>query len=361
MLAAWSSVVPAVDPHMDPGLVPGMCQACHAGHGESGSPMMAAAQSEVCLSCHGSESDRNRMVAQGALAPSARPQLMSSVLAQAFVHPIDEGAFSRHETGVVTCTSCHSPHRGILSRDGGGRRAGRSVPTRTRKVSPRDPVRFEFEMCGSCHGGGDDAPRGGLEAGDLFDPSNRSYHPVEAPATSTSPSLRPGYGGHEIDCTDCHGNDDRGAVRGPHASGVRYLLRSGYTTVDGDEESESTYALCYECHDREAVLNSPVFPDHGRHVSEYRTSCATCHSAHGSLENRALIRFGEERTLSGVGPSIQAGILAFESDGPGSGACYVTCHGYDHAPEGYGAAPGLEEPGQLVPRERKPLRVFGRR
>jgi hypothetical protein len=282
---------------------------------------------------------------------------MSSAFAQAYVHPIDEDAFSRHETDVVTCTSCHSPHRGSMVRGDVGRRARESAITGTQKPSPRDPVRFEYEMCASCHGSGDDAPRGGLEAGDLFDPSNRSYHPVEAPATSTSPSLRPDNVGNQINCTDCHGNDDRGVVRGPHASGVRYLLRSEYTTVDGEEESESTYALCYQCHDRAAVLESPVFAGHSRHISEYRVSCATCHSAHGSLENRALIRFGEERTFSGVGPSIEAGILAFESVGPGSGACYVTCHGRDHAPEGYGAAPGVQ-PVQPVPRDREPLRTL---
>jgi predicted CXXCH cytochrome family protein len=332
-LAAWSAALPDIDPHMDPELVPGQCRACHAGHGESGSPMLRAVQVEVCFACHGTENDRDRMIAEGVLAQSVRPQLMAATLAEAFAHPISEGAYSRHEANVVTCTSCHSPHRGNLGRE--RLRGAEPAAAAGRKLSPRDPARFEFEMCAGCHGD-DAAPRGNLQPAELFDVSNRSYHPVEAPVAGSSPSVLPEWAGREINCTDCHGNDDDAAVRGPHASGVRYLLSKSYTAVDGQGESELTYELCYACHDRQRVLESTSFPGHGRHVAEYRASCATCHSAHGSLDNRALIRFGEERDFSGVEPSIEAGILAFESNAPGSGSCYVTCHGFDHAPESYG-------------------------
>jgi hypothetical protein len=54
------------------------------------------------------------------------------------------------------------------------------------------------------------------------------------------------------------------------------------------------------------------------------------------VNNRALIRFGEETFDVGVGPSVEAGRLEFISDAPGSGTCYVTCHGYDHSPGYYG-------------------------
>jgi predicted CXXCH cytochrome family protein len=84
-------------------------------------------------------------------------------------------------------------------------------------------------------------------------------------------------------------------------------------------------------------LNSSAFEEHGTHITEVRASCATCHSPHGSVGNRALIRFGEETRFAAVSPSVTAGRLRFVSDGPGSGACYLTCHGRDHAPEGYGA------------------------
>jgi hypothetical protein len=143
---------------------------------------------------------------------------------------------------------------------------------------------------------------------------------------------------------------------------VPFVLRRNYTLGDGAEESAATYALCYDCHRREAVLESSVFPEHGEHIVEERASCATCHSPHGSLSHRALIRFGEQTTPGGVGPSGRTGRLAFLSTGPGSGACYLTCHGVDHAPETYGGmavepalgAPGGDGPRSLPPAPREP-------
>ncbi len=117
---------------------------------------------------------------------------------------------------------------------------------------------------------------------------------------------------------------------------MRFLLVAGHTTVDGREESDAAYGLCYTCHQRESVLAASAFPEHGSHIIEEKAACATCHNAHGSVRNRALIRFGEETIISGVSPSARTGKLAFESDGPGSGACFLTCHSYDHAPEAYG-------------------------
>ena len=42
----------------------------------------------------------------------------------------------------------------------------------------------------------------------------------------------------------------------------------------------------------------------------------------------------------GASPGVTAsssGILSYESMGSGSGACFLTCHGVDHDPLGYGA------------------------
>ncbi|NIM63433.1 MAG: hypothetical protein GTO30_17870, partial [Acidobacteria bacterium] len=156
-------------------------------------------------------------------------------------------------------------------------------------------------------------------------------------------STRAALSGAEIECTDCHGNSDPSGPAGPHGSRVQFILTARYTTVDGSPESVAAYELCYTCHDRNLILDSTVFPEHRLHVEERRASCATCHNAHGSVNNRALIRFGEETILSGVSPSLSTGRLVFESDVAGSGTCYLTCHGWDHAPATYGAAsPSLE-------------------
>ena len=335
LVAGVAAVTAAVgggvlDPHMDSSLVPGGCNACHQGHGASRSPMLPKPQAEVCLSCHESDAARNKAVLQGVLSEKARPQALSSALAQPYVHPLDENAFSRYEADVVTCTSCHSPHRGMA------RAKVEAAVSRTPSRSPRSPIRAEFELCQDCHGRGAGLKREPDEVGGRLDPRSRSYHPVKAPVRERAPSLRSELSDKAIGCTDCHGNSAPDGAQGPHGSSVRSLLKAEYVAVDGIEESEKSYALCYQCHEREKVLDSQHFPEHRRHVVDLKASCATCHDAHGSIENRALVRIGERGAGTLVGPSASTGELAFVSSSPGSGSCYVTCHGYDHGPGVYG-------------------------
>lgn len=331
-----------IDPHLDRTLLPEGCPTCHRGHGEPGSPMLPGPQNQICLGCHASQADEDRQVRSGRLSAIARPSKIIDELSQPFTHHLDDHAFSRHESGVVVCTSCHSPHRGSTRRDlgtGSGR-----------KISIRDPARFEYELCESCHGNKGVKTRNLLDISRLLDANSRSYHPVKVPATESSPSLEPEMTGTEIACTQCHGNSTPDGREGLHGSAIRFLLRAPYATVDGESESADTYRLCYSCHDRERVLDSTVFPEHRLHVVDQRASCAACHNPHGSVKNRALIRIGEETTLAGVSPSGSSGRLAFESSMAGEGSCYLTCHGFDHGPESY---PGSSSPATLAPRERK--------
>jgi len=321
--------------HLDSSLVPGSCSACHRGHGVSDSPMLPAPQKQVCLSCHGSEAKSSEAVARGLLSPTARPRPVASALSQPFVHPVDDHAFSRREAGVVTCSSCHSPHRGSVRQLSGDRAAA--------SRSTLDPGDAQFELCGSCHTGNGKAARDPGDIDGLLNPRNESFHPVKSPARGASPSLRSALAGSEMSCSNCHGSDDASRDTGPHGSSVAFILRASYSTLDGVDESQQTYRLCYGCHDREAVLGSQDFPEHRRHVVDLKTSCATCHNPHGSYASRALIRFEDDATLASVAPSMQANRIAFKSTGPGSGLCYLTCHGFDHAPAGYGTAAALQD------------------
>ena len=347
-----AGVLPAFadDPHMSPMLLPTGCKACHAGHGSPRSPMLPQSQMEVCLSCHGPSVELDRIRTRQALAGTAKPQSLSTAMGEPFTHPLDDRAFSRHEPNVVVCTSCHSPHRGTIEADPGTIRIqfdsratairGTRGTTRTRESSvlisgtarrsSRDPRQTEFEMCAACHGGVGPTSTSRFEVGQLVSARNRSYHPVEAPAASGSPSVVPELSGRRINCTDCHGNSDPTGAAGPHGSSVRYLLRAEYQTHDGSAESPATYALCYGCHDRERVLDSTLFPEHRLHVVTEQTSCATCHDPHGSPEQFALIRIGGPTATPGVMVSTRENRLAFDSVGPGSSSCTLTCHGHDH-------------------------------
>jgi len=323
-------VAPAMDPHVDPSFVPEGCPACHVGHGESGSPMLPAPQSELCLGCHGSQGKRDQAVMRGRAGAVPSPRLLSDTLAQPFVHPVDEHAFSRNEPGAVTCTSCHSAHRGMSVNKSAGEISA------VAKRSPRNPMRTEFEMCLDCHARQGPPTGDPTDIGGLIDPRNPSFHPVKSPSKDGAPSVLTSMAGREINCTDCHGNAASGGARGPHGSPVKGILKVGYSATDGNAESEQAYGLCYSCHSRAAVLDSERFPQHRLHVTSVKASCSTCHNPHGSASLRALIRFDEKPARSMVAPTAMTGQLAFVSDSPGSGACYLSCHGYEHAPATYG-------------------------
>jgi hypothetical protein len=293
--------------------------------------MLPGPQRDLCLSCHGFSADRERAVREGLVSPVVEPRLLGPVLSEPYTHEISLEAFSTHEPGQVTCTSCHSPHRGSRQPSEDAMVSGR--PRR----SPKNPNRLEYELCEGCHGNRGATTQSLTDISRLLNPGNPSYHPVEAPSRDGSRSVNPSLAGREISCTDCHGNANPRGPRGPHGSSVPFILKAPYTTLDGSSESPTTYALCYTCHRRQAVLNASGFKEHGLHITEVRAACATCHSPHGSVGNRALIRFGEETHMATVSPSGATGRLQFVSDGPGSGACFLTCHGRDHAPEAYGA------------------------
>ena len=330
-LSAAAHAGAGTDPHLDPTLLPLGCVSCHRGHGVARSSMLPAAQAHVCLACHDTQARLDSEIRQGRVSVLARPTLLAATLTQPYRHPLSTAAFSSREPGAITCTSCHSPHRGLrLERP----RGDSSVP----RLSPRDPSQLEHELCESCHGNLGAATLNVSDLARLLEPSNRSYHPVHGPAVERSPSLKPSWSGRELSCGDCHGPSDPGAPAGPHGSAVEYVLTDSYATVDGGLETATTYALCYRCHDRESVLDRSPFATHRLHVVDVRASCATCHNPHGALVNRALIRFGEESRLTGVAPSARSGRLEFTSSGPGSGSCTLSCHGRDHEGETYGVS-----------------------
>lgn len=325
--------VSAFSGHQDPAKMVSRCTPCHSSHGVSNTPMLREAGDEFCLGCHSTRSaDPQRKRSLG-MSTSAHPADIESELRKPYPHR------------WASCQDCHSVH-GVQSV-----RRGLVEPFTMGQVkaSPKRGFDTEADLCLSCHG------TRGVGGGDphdlraLLDPRNPSYHPVLATGPARNvPSLRsPLSTDSRVNCTDCHTNDDPAGPRGPHGSRQDGGLGTAMNQQEGQPESESAYALCYACHDRQVVLEQDAFPLHSEHVVDNRIPCNFCHEPHGATSALALIRFNEPTVLQGVTAS-SSGVLIYESLGTGSGACFLTCHGVDHDPLGYGA--GFDSKGlPLVP------------
>ena len=308
--------------HQDPAKMVSSCTPCHSSHGVTNTPMLRAAGDEFCLACHSLRSaDPQRKRSLG-MSTSAHPADIESELRKPYPHR------------WALCQDCHSVH-GVQSNRGG---PVEPFTIGQVKASTKRGFDTEADLCLSCHGSR------GVGGGDphdlraLLDPRNPSYHPLLAvgPARNV-PSLRaPLSTDARINCTDCHTNDDPNGARGPHGSRLEGMLGASMNTQEGQPESETAYALCYACHDRQIVLEQDAFPPHSEHVVGERIPCRSCHDPHGATSALALIRFNEPTVLTGVTAS-SSGNLSYESMGSGSGACFLTCHGVNHDPLGYGA------------------------
>lgn len=188
----------------------------------------------------------------------------------------------------------------------------------------------EYDLCYLCHSDSANLPARSRNMGEEFDPSNRSYHPVETPGRNKQmPSLvRDLNVNSRIACGSCHGNDDKRGARGPHGSDYSPLLVAEYRTQDGPE-SPKAYELCFMCHDRRSINGDESFKWHQRHVVFQDTSCYVCHRTHGSRDNEHLIDFSADRvgdrvsSINGIGPS-------YLPDITGRPRCYLNCHSTAH-------------------------------
>jgi len=296
------AVVPG---HQDWSQIPKMCESCHVGHGVAGEKLLPMSDPAFCLQCHGSAGDAAVMVRKGYLAAYARPQSLSSALAQPYRHPEDEG-----------CLACHAGH-GVEKTQG---EAGK-----TPKISPKSLKQYEYESCQPCH------------SDNVVYLSPQSAHPVASLlAARPVPSLIPPLAhGTWLGCSDCHGMEENGEPKGVHASPYPAIIKKHYQFQDGSEESEKEYALCYGCHSRKSILADESFPLHKKHIVDVRASCYTCHDTHGSRMLPFLLTIEDGKRNDRIFPD-GFGRKTFESTGGRSGVCYLTCHNVEHDGWAYG-------------------------
>ncbi|MHC4063569.1 MAG: cytochrome c3 family protein [Planctomycetota bacterium] len=322
------------------------CQNCHRPHAAARPPRLLrdAQERAVCLDCHNG---------------SVTSQNLEAEFFKLSTHPIastdwthepreDANTMPRH----VACTDCHNPHKVTSTPASAPAVTGRlrGVPGVNSAGVTVSEATSEYEVCFKCHGIRDQATPLAIVRQDNtrnvrseIDQSNPSHHPVTA--IGKNPNMggfEPGYSTASIIyCTDCHNNNELTfagtAPRGPHGSVYAPILEREYQTDDPTPESFQSYELCYKCHNRSFLIDDQAGTFlHKKHLENADAPCAACHDAHGSRDNVHLINFMlVDRTGGTVVTPSSSGRLEYNSTVPGSGECFLMCHGEDHNPQQY--------------------------
>lgn len=321
------------------------CYNCHRPHTAPRPPRLLSnsQEPEVCLVCH------NGGVARTNLEPEFLKMSSHPIRAAQWTHDPTEqpSTMSRH----VACADCHNPHQAEATPaeppNVSGRLRGVSG-VNIAGLSVRE-AQYEYEVCLKCHGISDQATAGIVRQDNTrnvrleIEPTNLSYHPVAAVGRNPMiKGLNPGYTASSIiRCTDCHNNDERAtlgtAPAGPHGSRFEPILARRFEQSGGNvTESAESYALCYQCHNRDVLLSTEWLSTEGgfihrKHLRDAKASCAVCHDPHGSRLNIRLVNFmlRDKNGQTVVGPNAQ-GVLQFVPTGAGHGACSLRCHDHEH-------------------------------
>ena len=322
------------------------CENCHNPHGaESHDRLLNFDKDEDnCLICH------NGSVASTNIQAMQNKPYTHDVYRYNQIHDPAENSMMRLRH--VECADCHNPHASRKNSPRAPLASGsiegvKGIDTYGNSINA---VLYQYELCYRCHTEssvkpGSVTPRQ-IEQSNLrleFDSANPSFHPVEeAGKNSNVPSLiSPLTESSNIFCTDCHSSDGTKNPSGPHGSIYPHILKYRYETADNTPESYQSYRLCYQCHNREIILNSMdsyAQNVHKKHISDENTPCNVCHDPHGissaqgnSTNNSYLINF----SISSVSADPITGKLEFVNLGMSSGSCYLRCHGKNHSPESY--------------------------
>jgi len=336
------------------------CENCHAPHNAGGPERLLnfLREEDNCYTCHAGTVAATNILAE--ISKQSSHPVTTATAGQNGAHDPTESPVG--VSGHVECVDCHNPHAAFASSN----TQAPQVPGPLTLVSGEDqfggpvPVaNFEYEICFKCHAESNAATpvvTRYIDESDIrreFDPLNPSFHPVVAPGRNLDMPSLPSVDEPTLDttsriyCSDCHDADDSPAVggsgaRGPHGSIYAPILRQRYETADGSVETYDAYALCYRCHDRNAILADTSFQQRGGsgghsghltgHGTGSGTSCATCHDPHGVVDDGAsgshthLINFNQAVVQPAAGQSVPM----FIDTGSRSGYCLLVCHGFAH-------------------------------
>jgi predicted CXXCH cytochrome family protein len=350
-LATWNGTGTSPWPisSLYPTVADNACASCHRTHAAGHGKALLAQGSETanCTVCHaGTVATRN---IQMEFTKSSHHPIENAE----WTHTPNEDAatMTRH----VACADCHDAHAAdattaTVPNVSGPLKGVRGV---NQSGGPVATASFEQEVCYKCHGLSS-ATTTGIQRQDnirnarlQFDPLNPSFHPVAAVGKNLAiQNLVPGYTASSlIGCISCHNNDawTSGGTNpaGSHGSNYKPILEREYRTDSTVVESPQNFALCYKCHDRNALTNpSPGKFPHALHLTNpaNSASCAACHDPHGSRQQPHLINF---MFFDQYGTAVVTPRPATPSTPPSyaqvglGGQCALMCHGKDHGPLSY--------------------------
>ena len=304
-------------------------------------------------------------------------------------------AFANGTARHAECEDCHNPHQARAD-------AVAPVPpaasNRIRKVSgiqvtngasglvptytfTADATR-EYELCFKCHSSWTTLPATARNKAVEFNPSNESFHPIEAAgknkSTQMTQNLLAGTGlphlttTSVIACADCHSSNSipttvstlaaySGTIpKGPHGSTVPQILRANYlrTLPAAGNYNAANFTLCYICHSPAPAVDSSGnsrsdtnFRFHGYHLSSIsgkggagsidtigpgtagpgQAICKECHYQQHSNKLTTHTTNRSYQRMVNFSPSISgSGGAGAPSWDQANKRCSLRCHNKDH-------------------------------
>ena len=408
-------------PHGGYGAAADTCALCHRTHTGDNKNLLTYGepQSNLCLSCHDGTGASSNVAGQYSDAnvpanDSATSSFYSHAATTATSHTsalVNEfgGVLNRHSE----CGDCHNPHRAsgaapAMTSSGwtaSGPLTGISGVTVTNGGAGTAPsytwttgISYEYQLCLKCHSGFTQLlsytkqSYMKLDKGTELNPSNASYHPIEAPGTNTTTRMANSLAGTSpyklwnfttgstVRCVSCHGDyrlagsaPAAGAQLAPHTSQYRGLLMNNYRGRDlkpvaaTNSYTASDFALCFQCHAEAPFVDTSGnqrtdtnFRFHGFHLSKIYDNpggggastdidtadagqgnaiCAECHyrihsTTYGvsGVGNARLVNFAPNVQPNSMG---QGPTWTYTAGNPDTGRCSLRCHGQNHGNYGY--------------------------